>query len=186
MATQTGRTRRTRATRPRRTTWSSRLDDRPERQGRRACQAGPQGQQQPAPAVPQTQLTDDDRRILQERQQQAWDAAAEREKSNNPATKKARTYDKNAPGMHPANQPDRIQDVEGHAAGSGGHHRQPRPPRRQSRRAGGQLDPKPDDKTGRIESINEPSHINQNMPPAGTVTPAPASQAASTSLPEVK
>ncbi|HZD62099.1 MAG TPA: IPT/TIG domain-containing protein [Xanthobacteraceae bacterium] len=131
-------------------------------------QQGQQGQQ-PAPAWPQQVMTDDDRAREQERQQQAWDAAAEREKSNNPATKKLREYSKNDPGMHPANQPAPdtkmskgtrldLEDLTGNPGHRGVNPDAP----------AGSINPPPDDKTGRLESINEPSHIDQNMPPAGT------------------
>ena len=126
-------------------------------QGQR--QGGQQGQQG---------LSEQDQRQLQERQQQAWEAAAEREKSNNPATKDQRTYDKNAPGMDPANQPapdtklnkatrldlEDLTDNPGHRGVN------PDAP-------AGSINRKPDDRTRHLESINEPSHINQNWPQRG-------------------
>ena len=129
-----------------------------------------QGQQgQPQAVWPQGgQLSDQDRQQLQEKQQQAWDAAAEREKSNNPATREAREYDKNAPGMHPANQPAPdtkmskgtrldLEDITGNPGHRGVNPDAP----------ANSINGPPDDRTGKGESINEPSHINQNPPPAG-------------------
>ena len=126
-------------------------------QGQR--QGGQQGQQG---------LSEQDQRQLQERQQQAWEAAAEREKSNNPGTKDQRTYDKNAPGMAPANQPapdtklnkatrldlEDLTDNPGHRGVN------PDAP-------AGSINRKPDDRSRHLESINEPSHVDQNWPQRG-------------------
>jgi hypothetical protein len=128
----------------------------------------PPPNQQQGQRGPQQQLSEQDRETLQRRQQEAWDAAAEREKSNNPATREAREYDRNAPGMHPANQPAPdtrmskgtrldLEDITGNPGHRGVNPDAP----------AGSINRRPDDRTGRTESINEPSHINQNMPPAG-------------------
>jgi IPT/TIG domain len=137
-----------------------------------ASQQGQPGQQQGQPPAVWPQggsLSDADREQLQKHQQEAWDLAAEREKSNNPATRKLRqSYDKNAPGMHPANQPAPdtklskgtrldLEDLTGNPGHRGVNPDAP----------AGSINGPPDDKTGRTESINEPSHIDQNMPPAG-------------------
>ena len=127
-----------------------------------------QGSQQQAVWPSQAQLSDQDQKQLQERQQQAWEAAAEREKSNNPATKDQREYDKNAPGMDPANQPapdtklnkatrldlEDLTDNPGHRGVN------PDAPANSINR-------KPDDRTRHLESINEPGHIDQNWPQRG-------------------
>jgi hypothetical protein len=138
-------------------------------------QQGQQGQQQGQ----QVQPSELDQKAMQERQQKAWEEAAEREKSNNPATKNARMYDKNAPGMHPANQPAPdtkinkgtrldLEDVTGNPGGRGINPDAP----------ANSINGPPDSKTGKIESINEPSHINQNWPQrtADGVTPSQAPQ----------
>jgi len=128
-------------------------------QGRGGQQQGQQG------GWPQQQLSEQDQKQLQERQQQAWDAAAEREKSNNPATKDQRTYDRNAPGMDPANQPapdtklykatrldlEDLTDNPGHRGVN------PDAP-------AGSINRRPDDRSGNIESINEPRQVDQNWP----------------------
>jgi hypothetical protein len=129
----------------------------PPAQGQQQAQSGIQG------AWPQP--SEQDQKAMQERQQQAWEMAAEREKSNNPATRNARMYDKNAPGMHPANQPAPdtkinkgtrldLEDVTGNPGGRGINPDAP----------ANSINGPPDSKTGRIESINEPSHVNQNWP----------------------
>ena len=129
-------------------------------QGQR--QGGQQG------AWPQNQLSEQDQRQLQEHQQKAWEAAAEREKSNNPATKDQREYDKNAPGMDPANQPAAdtllykatrldLEDITGNPGHRGVNPDAP----------AGSINRKPDDRTRHLESINEPSHIDQNWPQRG-------------------
>ena len=133
-------------------------------------QQGRQGGQQQGQqgAWPQNQLSEQDQKQLQERQQQAWEAAAEREKSNNPATKDQRTYDKNAPGMAPANQPAPdtklykatrldLEDVTGNPGHRGVNPDAP----------AGSINRKPDDRTRNLESINEPSHVNQGWPQRG-------------------
>ena len=126
-------------------------------QGQR--QGGQQGQQG---------LSEQDQRQLQERQQKAREAAAEREKSNNPATKDQREYGKDAPGMDPANQPAAdtllykatrldLEDITGNPGHRGVNPDAP----------AGSINRKPDDRTRHLESINEPSHINQNWPKRG-------------------
>ena len=126
-----------------------------------------QGEHQGGPQARQG-LSEQDQRQLQERQQQAWEAAAEREKSNNPGTKDQRTYDKNAPGMAPANQPapdtklnkatrldlEDLTDNPGHRGVN------PDAP-------AGSINRKPDDRSRHLESINEPSHVDQNWPQRG-------------------
>ena len=127
-----------------------------------------QGGQQQAVWPSQAQLSDQDRQQLQERQQQAWDEAGRREAGNNPATKDQRQYDKNAPGMNPANQPAPdtklykatrldLEDITGNPGHRGVNPDAP----------AGSINRAPDDKTGHVESINEPSHINQNWPKRG-------------------
>ena len=127
-----------------------------------------QGSQQQAVWPSQAQLSDQDRQQLQERQQQAWDEAGRREAGNNPATKDQRQYDKNAPGMDPANQPAPdtklykatrldLEDLTGNPGHRGVNADAP----------AGSINRAPDDKTGHVESINEPSHINQNWPKRG-------------------
>ena len=126
-------------------------------------QQGQQGQQQDI-GFKQPNYQKED----QERQQRAWEEAAEREKSNNPATREQRQYDKNAPGMHPANQPAPdtkqskgtrldLEDITGNPGHRGVNPDAP----------AGSINKAPDDRTGKIESINEPDHIDQNAPPAG-------------------
>jgi hypothetical protein len=128
-------------------------------------QQGQPGQNQQQGQWPQQQFTDDDREMMRKRQQDAWDLAAEREKSNNPATKPQRQYDKNAPGMHPANQPEPttkidkatrldLEDITGNPG-----HRQVNPDA-----PAGSINGPGVDRTGRYESINEPSHVDQNWP----------------------
>ena len=146
--------------------------------------AGQQGQlqgqqqgQQPAAAWPNPAISDQDREREQKRQQDAWDLAAQREKDNNPETKSQRTYDKDAPGMHPANQPAPdtkfnkatrldLEDITGNPG-----HRQVNPDA-----PAGSINGPGFDRTGRWESINEPGHIDQNRPERsaeGGVQPGP-------------
>ena len=126
---------------------------------------GQQGQQQPAAAWPQPAISDQDREREQKRQQEAWDLAATREKDNNPATKPQREYDKNAPGMDPANQPAEdtkynkatrldLEDITGNPGHRGVNPDAP----------AGSINGPGFDRTGRWESINEPSHVDQNYP----------------------
>ena len=138
----------------------------PQAQQQQLAQTGQQ-QQQPVgqQGWPAPVFTDADREQEQKRQQEAWDLAAEREKSNNPATKPQRQYDKNAPGMHPANQPDPLTkvnkatrlDLEDITGNPG--HRQVNPDA-----PAGSINGPGVDRTGRQESINEPSHVDQNWP----------------------
>jgi hypothetical protein len=135
------------------------LGGQPGQQGQVQNQAQNQGQ------IGQQGLSEQDQKALQERQQQAWDAAAEREKSNNPATREQRqSYDKNAPGMHPANQPAPdtklnkgtrldLEDLTGNPGHRGVN---PDAPANSINR-GAPYD----------DSINEPHHIDQNWPKAG-------------------
>ena len=123
------------------------------------------GQNQNQGAIGPQGLSEQDQKALQERQQQAWDAAAEREKSNNPATREQRqSYDKNAPGMNPANQPAPdtklnkgtrldLEDITGNPGHRGVN---PDAPANSINR-GAPYD----------DSINEPHHIDQNWPKAG-------------------
>jgi hypothetical protein len=128
------------------------------------------GQQQVQTGQMQRQPSPEDREMLQKRQQEAWDLAAEREKSNNPATKKMRTYDKNAPGMHPGNQPSPdtrinkgtrldLEDITGNPGGRGVNPDAP----------ANSINGPPSDRTGKTESINEPPGIPNNERPAGLV-----------------
>jgi len=135
-------------------------------------QQGQQGQLQPAVGI-----SDQDREREHKRQQEAWDLAARREESNNPETKPQRTYDKDAPGMHPANQPAPdtkfnkatrldLEDITGNPG-----HRQVNPDA-----PAGSINGPGFDRTGRWESINEPGHIDQNRPERsaeGGVQPGP-------------
>jgi len=146
---------------------------------------GQQGQQQTGP-MPRQELSPQDRELEQKRQQEAWDLAAEREKSNNPATKKMREYSKDAPGMHPANQPDPttklrkgtrldLEDITGNPGGRGVNPDAP----------ANSINGPPSDRTGRTESINEPPGIPNNERPAslsagagveGSINEPPGSQ----------
>jgi hypothetical protein len=125
---------------------------------------GQQGQNLGQSHGQQAQRTpsDQEQRQMQERQQQAWDAAAEREKSNNPATKSQREYGKDAPGMDPANQPDPdtklykatrldLEDITGNPGHRGVNPDAP----------ANSINKDPND------SINEPRHIDQNWPQRG-------------------
>ena len=136
-------------------------------QGLGGQQQGQVGQvQQGTPNVQQQGLSEQDQKALQERQQQAWDAAAEREKRNNPATREQRqSYDKNAPGMNPANQPAPdtklnkgtrldLEDITGNPGHRGVN---PDAPANQRSTRGAPYD----------DSINEPHHIDQNWPASG-------------------
>ena len=136
-----------------------------------------QGGQQQAVWPSQAQQTDQDRKQMQEHQQKAWEEAGRREQSNNPATKDQRQYDKNAPGMDPANQPAPdtkfnkatrldLEDVTGNPGHRGVNPDAP----------AGSINRAPDDKTGNLESINEPSHINQNWPKRGQQQGMPGQQ----------
>ncbi len=126
-----------------------------------AQQGGPYGQQ---PMQVQTQ-GEESREQSRQRQQEAWDEASRRSKDNNPATQKMRQYDPHAPGMDPANQPDPdtklykatrldLEDVTGNPG-----HRGVNPDAPANSINGPGFD-----RTGRMESINEPSHIDQNRP----------------------
>jgi hypothetical protein len=132
--------------------------------GAQQGQMGQQGQNLGQSHGQQTQRgpSDQDQQVLQERQQQAWDAAAEREKSNNPATKPQREYGKDAPGMDPANQPDPdtklykatrldLEDITGNPGHRGVNPDAP----------ANSINKDPND------SINEPRHIDQNWPQRG-------------------
>jgi hypothetical protein len=122
-----------------------------------------QGQPGQGQQIQPQQQSPEDRELERERQQRAWDTAAEREKSNNPATRQGRQYDKNAPGMHPANQPTEntrinkgtrldLEDLTGNPGHRGVNPDAP----------AGSINGPPADRTGKVESINEPSHVNQN------------------------
>ena len=134
----------------------------PAGQGQGGQQQGQQGQQNQVQNKGQIGqgLSEQDQKALQERQQQAWDAAAEREKSNNPATRDQRTYDKNAPGMHPPTSPRPIPrinkgtrlDLEDVTGNPGGRGVNPDAPANSINRA------------PYNDSINEPRHIDQNWP----------------------
>ena len=136
-----------------------------------------QGGKQQAVWPSQAQQTDQDRQQMQEHQQKAWDEAGRREKDNNPATREQRQYDKNAPGMDPANQPAPdtkynkatrldLEDITGNPGHRGVNPDAP----------AGSINRAPDDKTGHVESINEPSHINQNWPKRGQQQGMPGQQ----------
>jgi len=133
-------------------------------------QPGQPMQQGQTGVMPRQEPSPEDRELMQRRQQEAWDAAAEREKSNNPATKKARTYDKDAPGMHPANQPTEntrinkgtrldLEDLTGNPGHRGVNPDAP----------ANSINGPPSDRTGKTESINEPPGIPNNERPAGLV-----------------
>ena len=125
-------------------------------------QGGQQGQQG------QQGFSDQEREQSQKRQQEAWEEATRREKDNNPATKDQREYDKNAPGMDPRNQPAPdtkmnkatrldLEDLTGNPGHRGVNPDAP----------AGSINKKPDDRSGHVESINEPSHFDQNWPKRG-------------------
>ena len=119
-------------------------------------------------------LAQQEQEQAQKRQQDAWEEAARRDKDNNPATKDQRRdfYTKeNQPGLHPANQPDPdsklnkgtrldLEDLTGNPGHRGVN---PDAPANSINKA-------TDPKTGRLESINEPPHIDQNWPQAGQRT----------------
>jgi len=114
-----------------------------------------------------------EREQSQKRQQEAWEEAGRREKDNNPATKDRRAggafYTKeNQPGLHPANQPDPdtklnkgtrldLEDLTGNPGHRGVNPDAP----------ANSINKPTDPKTGRLESINEPPHVDQNWPQAG-------------------
>ncbi len=130
------------------------------------------GQQQgQTGAMPRQQQSPEDRELEQQRQQDAWDAAAEREKSNNPATKKMRDYSKvNQPGLDPGNMPTEntrinkgtrldLEDLTGNPGHRGVNPDAP----------ANSINGPPSDRTGKVESINEPPGIPNNERPAGLV-----------------
>ena len=111
---------------------------------------------------------DDAQQAEQDRHKRAKEEYERREKDNNPATRKQRQYDNNAPGMHPANQPDPdtkmskgtrldLEDITGNPGHRGVNPDAP----------AGSMNKAPDDKTGKVESINEPSDVFQNPAPVG-------------------
>jgi hypothetical protein len=128
------------------------------------------GQQPYQPAPMQQQVSPEDRELMQRRQQEAWDAAAEREKSNNPATKKMRDYSKiHQPGLEPGNLPTEntrinkgtrvdLEDLTGNPGHRGVNPDAP----------AGSINGPPSDRTGKTESINEPPGIPNNERTVGT------------------
>jgi hypothetical protein len=134
-------------------------------------QQGQQGQQQGQTGVMPRQQSPEDRELEQKRQQEAWDAAAEREKSNNPATKKMRDYSRvNQPGLDPGNMPTEntrinkgtrldLEDLTGNPGHRGVNPDAP----------ANSINGPPSDRTGKVESINEPPGIPNNERPAGLV-----------------
>jgi len=123
-----------------------------------------QGQPKDPPAAGRG-LTEEDREAGRQRQQEAWDEASRRSKDNNPVTQKMRQYDPHAPGMDPANQPDPqtklnkatrldLEDITGNPGHRGVNPDAP----------ANSINPAGVDRTGRMDSINEPGHIDQNRP----------------------
>jgi IPT/TIG domain len=130
-------------------------------------QGGQLARQQPQPPVDADQEE-------QERLTRARETAQERERSNNPATRKLRQYDQmRQPGLDPGNQPAQdtrvnkgtrldLEDLTGNPG-----HRQVNPDA-----PANSINGPPSDRTGRVESINEPPGIPNNDRPNDLSTPA--------------
>lgn len=123
-----------------------------------------------------------------ERKERVRDEQAEREKSNNPATRARRQYDPaSQPGLHPANMPDPhsynkatrldLEDITGNPGHRGVNPDAP----------AGSINKATDPRTGRLESINEPPGVEpgtqEAAPTTNTIPPNPHPQLASVNEP---